>query len=142
MFITGVLTLKVDDIKFSNSDIQLIMQPKPWQAHKSQINCVTWVSELQLVASCSYDCNVFMWNTMGEKIGSLVLGNKMTADNEKLEPDVARYRKQWKITVDQITEYRKELFEAKSLWEEVGKIDYDNMKKDKLEKKRKQEALA
>lgn len=75
MFITNPSS-KSDAITFENSDVRLVHS---WQAHKNQINCITWVKEQSLVTSCSYDCNVFMWNTKGEKIGSLVLGNKATA---------------------------------------------------------------
>jgi hypothetical protein len=45
---------------------------------------VTYAEEIDTIASCSFDCNVFMWNVEAEKIGSLVLG------------DIG---KDWKITV-------------------------------------------
>jgi len=45
-----------------------------WSAHTELINMVTYVKELDVIASCSFDCNVFMWNREGQKVGSLVLG--------------------------------------------------------------------
>jgi hypothetical protein len=38
------------------------------------------VHELDCVASCSFDCNVFIWNTNCQKIGSLVLGSDKNWD--------------------------------------------------------------
>jgi WD40 repeat protein len=119
MFITNP-NPKADAITFDNSDVQLVHS---WQAHKNQINCITWVPELSLVTSCSYDCNVFMWNTNGEKIGSLVLGNKATAPDQKLDPETARYRRGWKIVIDKVTHYKEELAEADGIWKEVSLLN-------------------
>ena len=95
MFITDP-NQKADDVRLVHS----------WQAHKNQINCITWVPELKLVTSCSYDCNVFMWNSKGEKIGSLVLGNKATAPDQVPDAETARYRRGWKIEIDKVTHYK------------------------------------
>lgn len=53
-----------EDITFYDSDVPLLGQKK---AHKDAINYITWVPELQLVASCSFDCNVYIWSTNFEK---------------------------------------------------------------------------
>lgn len=54
-----------------------------WQAHTDTINYLTYVPGLNVLASCSFDCNVYMWKWSppredfpGEmvKVGSLVLG--------------------------------------------------------------------
>ena len=56
-FITS--TNRADKIKFSEADVKIVYK---WKAHTDAINWVTWVSELQVVASCSYDCNVYLWD--------------------------------------------------------------------------------
>ena len=46
-----------------------------WEAHKDQISCVTFVADLNVVATSSYDQNVYMWDiNTNKKVGSLVLG--------------------------------------------------------------------
>ena len=65
-----------EKVEFFDSDVKLV---KRWKAHSDAINWITWVPELKLSTSCSYDCQVFMWNRNCEKQGSLVLGNKATA---------------------------------------------------------------
>ena len=67
-----------EPVKFESSDVKLIHR---WKAHKDAINWITWVPELKVIGSCSYDCNVFLWNRNWKKVGSLVLGNKATAPN-------------------------------------------------------------
>ena len=84
-----------EKVKFdSANDVQMV---KRWKAHKDAINWITFVPELRVIGSCSYDCNVFMWNTECEKMGSLVLGNKATAPGQELDPETSRYRRGWKI---------------------------------------------
>ena len=58
-------------IEFSPNDVTLVLRKK---AHNDCINWVTYVSELGCVATCSFDCNVYIWNINCEQIGSLVLG--------------------------------------------------------------------
>ena len=41
---------------------ELIEHVHRWQAHKEFINQVTFVPELGVIATCSFDCNVYMWN--------------------------------------------------------------------------------
>lgn len=82
-FVTGVDASGVNKakIEFSEEDVVLIMR---WNAHTDCINWISYVHELDVVASCSFDCNVYIWNTDCEKVGSLVLGS------DKL----------WKINID------------------------------------------
>ena len=55
-FLTG--TDRWDKIKFFDTDVKFVNQ---WKAHNDAINWVTWVEDLKLVGSCSYDCNVYFW---------------------------------------------------------------------------------
>jgi hypothetical protein len=61
-----------------------------------------------------------MWNSKGEKIGSLVLGNKATAPDQIPDAETARYRRGWKIEIDKVTHYKEELKEAEDIWSEVS----------------------
>jgi hypothetical protein len=45
-----------------NSDV---INEYRWSAHTELINMVTYVKELDVIASCSFDCNVYMWNREG-----------------------------------------------------------------------------
>ncbi len=42
-------------------------------------------------------------------MGSLVLGNKATAPGAELDPETAKYRRGWKVVVDKVTRYDKEI---------------------------------
>lgn len=61
-FLTG--TTQWDKVKFSEDDVKLVFS---WKAHNEAINCVTWIKELYLVGSCSYDCNVYLWGPDGKR---------------------------------------------------------------------------
>jgi len=63
------------------------------------------------VASCSFDCNVYIWNSDCQKIGSLVLGT------EKL----------WKINIDKKERNDDERKEAVDMLESVADIEYERM---------------
>ncbi len=49
-------------------------------------------------------------------MGSLVLGNKATAPGAEVDPETAKYRRQWKINVDKVTRYEQEICEAERIW--------------------------
>ena len=69
---TGLdLQQRAKNMQFSKDDVDVIFR---WKAHMDGINWVTFVPDPRCIASCSFDCNVFLWNTSCEKIGSLVLG--------------------------------------------------------------------
>lgn len=42
---------------------------------------------------------------IGDKKGSLVLGNKATAPGAELDPETKKYRKGWKVEVNKVTRY-------------------------------------
>jgi WD40 repeat protein len=46
-------------MQFLEDDVQ---QLERWKAHDDLINQVTFVPELGVVSTCSFDCNVKMWN--------------------------------------------------------------------------------
>ena len=106
---------------------------------------MTYVPDLDVVATSSYDKNVYMWATEGEdpekgtKMGSLVLGNKATAPDAELDKETAKYRARWHTKVDKETRYREQLLEAEEIWERVSKMDYEKMKREQLERQRKKE---
>lgn len=142
-FLTG--SDRWDKIKFGEEDVKLVNQ---WKAHTDAINCVTWVEDLQLVGSCSYDCNVYLWAAdspefgKGVKMGSLVLGNKATAPGADLDTETAKYRLRWKVQVDKVTRYEQEIKEAENIWDDVHQLDYKEMKAKAIEKARKKEGHA
>ena len=82
-----------------------------WSAHTDCINWISYVVELDCVASCSFDCNVYIWNTDCQKIGSLVLGS------DKL----------WKIFIDKRSRNDEERREAEEMLDTVAEIDYERM---------------
>lgn len=116
------------EFTYYDEDIEFKTQ---WQAHKDAINYITWVPDLQTVASCSFDCNVFVWGaaedgkTM-EKKGSLVLGNRVNQEDKSSR----RKHVKWLINIDKETRFKKELKEATSLLREVESMDYQQMKED------------
>jgi WD40 repeat protein len=142
-FLTG--TMSWDKVKFSEDDVKLV---NCWKAHTDAINCVTWVPDLNLVGTCSYDCNVYLWAAespeygKGVKMGSLVLGNKATAPGAELDHETRKYRKGWKVNVDKVTRYNEEINEAENIWGEVSHMDYKEMKAKALEKTRKKEGIS
>jgi hypothetical protein len=83
-----------------------------WSAHTDCINWISYVHELDIVASCSFDCNVFIWNTNCEKIGSLVLGHE---------------KRLWDINIDKRVRNDEERKEAEEMLDHVGDIDYERM---------------
>lgn len=82
-----------------------------------------------------------MWNSAGEKIGSLVLGNKATAPDQVPDAETARYRRGWKIEIDKVSHYKEELKEAEDIWAEVSQLNYKKMKADAVAKRKKLEAI-
>ena len=96
-----------------------------WKAHEDAINCVTWVDELKLISSCSFDCNVYVWNPEAEKVGSLVLGNRAAPAGQENDNI---YRNNWRIKIDKETRFNEELKEAAEMLREVDDLKYDDMK--------------
>jgi WD40 repeat protein len=88
-------------VEFNDSDVAFRVR---WSAHTDCINWISYVPELNCVSSCSFDCNVYIWNMDCEKIGSLVLGT------EKL----------WKINIDKNPRQYKERTEAEDYLDTVA----------------------
>ena len=65
---------KVSKMEKITKDLVFVKQVHRWKAHQDGITSVCFVSFPEMIASCSFDCNVFIWNSKAEKIGSLVLG--------------------------------------------------------------------
>lgn len=110
-FVTGLdaaSTLKTGRIEFNEEDVIMVQR---WSAHTDCINWISYVPELDCIASCSFDCNVYIWNTDCFKIGSLVLGS------EKL----------WQINIDKRSRNDEERKEAEDLLGVVADIDYEKM---------------
>lgn len=107
-FITGSSGENWEKIKFSADDVKLINH---FSAHTDAISWVTWVPELRVVATSSFDKNVYMWSTdfersdEGKKMGLLVLGNKATAKDAEVDKETQKYRDKWLISVDKETRY-------------------------------------
>jgi hypothetical protein len=56
---------------------------------------VTYVPELGIFATCSFDCNVYMWDKKTcNQVGSLVLGTG-TAQEGQSEAEKRKYAKIW-----------------------------------------------
>ena len=136
-FITGSSGENWEKIKFSADDVKLINH---FSAHTDAISWVTWVPELRVVATSSFDKNVYMWSTdfersdEGKKMGLLVLGNKATAKDAEVDKETQKYRDKWLISVDKETRYQEQLHEASLIWEEVKAMDYEKMKQDQIER--------
>ena len=77
LFLTGLVTGDgKKELKFSNEDV---IPGVPWRAHKDTISWVSYIDDLDIIASCSFDKNVFLWDVSGphkEQVGSLELGMK------------------------------------------------------------------
>ena len=69
-------TDSLEELKYSEEDLEI---GTPWKAHDDAINCVTYIPELKLIATCAFDYHVYVWDAEGDKndrVGSLLLGNK------------------------------------------------------------------
>lgn len=67
--------------------------------------------ELECVASCSFDCNVYIWSTSCERLGSLVLGTD----------------KHWGIHIDKGDRNEMDRVEAVDTMDRVAEMDYEKM---------------
>lgn len=105
-----------------------IKQIKRWAAHKDLINCVTFVPELDLVATCSFDCNVYMWDKEDcSRKGSLVLGTGTSINSQQTGGEKTKLGKIWDIKVDKKPRHLQDRLEAQQLIEECERIDYQAM---------------
>ena len=92
-FMTSVNLNDQNKVIFHSDDIESV---KRWEAHTELIHYVTYVPELSLVSTCSFDCNVFMWDKHTlEKVGSLVLGTSAAQIGQMTEAEQRKYSKTW-----------------------------------------------
>jgi WD40 repeat protein len=107
-FITGMGPGGEDPLEFKNEDIQMVHR---WKAHTDGINWVTFVEDLNCIASCSFDCHVYMWNPSCQFVGSLVLG----------------LEKKWDIIIDKSNRNQEESNEAEDMLMESEETAYDKL---------------
>ena len=124
--LTGVaLGESLEEIKYEEDDVR---EMRPWKAHDDAINCVTFIPELNLIATCAFDQHVYVWNAEleePERVGSLLLGNKVLPPGAAMDNDMRRYKAQWKVQIDKLTRYEQELEKAREMLEIVDQLDYN-----------------
>lgn len=59
-FVTGLDSSSKARLEFNEGDITKVFR---WQAHTDCINWISYIEELDCISSCSFDCNVYIWNT-------------------------------------------------------------------------------
>ena len=92
-FLTGGAGGEGESTGFEKSDVKNLER---WKAHNDLINQVTFVPELQIVATCSFDCNVKMWRAdTCFKCGSLKLGTGASQNAEATEAEKRANEKVW-----------------------------------------------
>jgi WD40 repeat protein len=104
----------------TKEDVVLVQQ---WRAHKDAINFIQWVPELQIVSSCSFDCNVFVWGSQDGKMvkkGSLVLGNRAGDPDKKDKKATSK----WDIRINKVTRFKDEMQDAERLLDDVDEMDF------------------
>lgn len=77
-----------------------VVYSEAWKAHNDAINCVTYIPEIEKIASCAFDQHVYIWDAEGDKterVGSLLLGNKVLPPGATLDAEQRRYKAQWKV---------------------------------------------
>ena len=82
----------LEELKFGPEDV---IESEPWKAHDDAINCVTYIPELKLIATCAFDYHVYVYDAEGDKterVGSLLLGNKALPPGATLDADQRRYK--------------------------------------------------
>jgi len=114
-----------EEITFSPEDVPI---PECWKAHEDAINCVTFIKDLNMVASCSFDRKVYIWNPQKERTGSLVLGNRATPPEAVLDNEQKNMKAMWKINVDKDTRFNDELSHAAKVLDDVDDMNYDALK--------------
>lgn len=95
-FLTG-MTQSFEEVKITEDDI---VPAQHWKGHEDGINCVTYIPELKMIATCAFDYHVYVWDVEGdrtERVGSLLLGNKVLPPGAKMDAEQRRYKAQWKI---------------------------------------------
>ena len=74
---------------------------------------------------------MYVWDAEGdrtERVGSLLLGNRVLPPGAKMDAEQLRYKAQWKISIDKMTRYRQEMAAAQEMLEVVKEIDYNQLR--------------
>lgn len=59
-FLTGVNAGEsLEEQKYLDEDVVV---SEPWKAHEDAINCVTFIPELKMIATCAFDYHVYIWD--------------------------------------------------------------------------------
>lgn len=123
-FMTG-FNDEISKLQFLEEDI---VQLERWKAHDDLINQVTFVPELEVVSTCSFDCNVKMWNkTTCKQVGSLVLGTGSSSSQEQSQAEKMKYSNIWKIKIDKTPRFNKDRDEATEMLEKAEEMKYETM---------------
>ena len=106
---------KIRETVYTEEDVPLL---EIFKAHRDSINFISWVPDLKIIASCSFDCNVYVWGrneagTRTEKKGSLVLGNRAQTAEEAGQP--SKFKSKWHIDINKKKRYMEELDDAEGL---------------------------
>ena len=115
----------LEELKYEDSDVA---EMRPWKAHNDAINCVTYIPDLKLIATCAFDQHVYVWNAeleVPERVGSLLLGNKVLPPGAAMDREMRGYKAQWKVQIDKMTRYEEELETARQMLERVDQLDYN-----------------
>jgi len=104
-----------------------VVRLKRWKAHQELINQVTFVPELGVIGTCSFDKNVYFWDKITLKnVGSLLLGNGAN-QKDKTEAQKKKMAKIWQIRTDKMPRLLKDRKEAELMLDKARKINYDTM---------------
>lgn len=83
-----------------------------------------------VIATCSFDCNVYMWSKQDcDRVGSLILGTglAMSSGAEQTVAEQRKYSNIWKIRIN-IEERRiKDRIEAEDRLQMADAMNYDSM---------------
>lgn len=96
---TFLTAANVGHIEIDNKkDIVLLAR---FRAHADMINSIQFVKELDKIATCGFDKNVYIFNKETlEREGSLVMGTGQQASFEMTEAEKRKYAKIWQIKID------------------------------------------
>ena len=111
-----------------------------WKAHQDLINHITYVSDLKVIATCSFDCNVSMWDRKtciiekedrivrtNKRVGSLLLGTGHAQQSEQTEAERRRYANAWKIKIDKMPKLIEKRVNAEEVLDQTLTMDYETM---------------
>lgn len=123
--------------EFEKDDVHMVNR---WKAHQDLINHITYVPDLKVIATCSFDCNVSMWDRKtsiiekedrivrtNKRVGSLLLGTGHAQQSEQTEAERRRYANAWKIKIDKLPKLIEKRVNAEEILEQTQTMDYETM---------------